>query len=517
MLDFPSNPNVGDTYERWEWDGSKWICAPDEDGGGIGEAPMDGQSYVRNNGQWVVTQRFVVSAVSPPPAPGIMWFDGDFHTWTGTAWAGIEAKSDTVLQDVAPTAPSPDLVWFTVNSQYRLYLYQTSPPQAVAGWYALGPPNISVIRAANSPPASDGQLWFDGNQFHIRDGVRWIVLRGNKLVSDTPPANPDVGQVWGNRTLLEVWDGARWVAAIGDPLGPPALDWTLLPPSTSKTQVVYANGKFTGIGPGGVVSESVDGLSWTQVANIPGAVAPSTISSKPLQYNNGVYILAGSTGIVGTFDQIARSTDGINWTRQSTPNFSSHSDLAYGAGKWVTATLALFGTTPNSMYSTDDGVTWTAQSVGNLGVQSNLQCIAFGNGMFAAAGAYTTTNLFVSSPDGINWTARTNPAAATPARMVFGNGVFVAVAGTQVITSTDGMNWSLVPSPPNLGSSGISNLAFANGLFVVNNNSRIATSSDGVNWTVGDHVFPLAQYFYGLAYGAGRWVFVTGANLMISP
>jgi hypothetical protein len=37
MLDFPSNPNLNDVFDRWRWDGARWVCGPPEEGEG-GEA-----------------------------------------------------------------------------------------------------------------------------------------------------------------------------------------------------------------------------------------------------------------------------------------------------------------------------------------------------------------------------------------------------------------------------------------------------------------------------------------------
>lgn len=62
-LDFPpppAAPTVGDTFSgplgvTWLWDGQKWTAGGGPGGGpgGITDAPMDGTTYGRNNGDWV--------------------------------------------------------------------------------------------------------------------------------------------------------------------------------------------------------------------------------------------------------------------------------------------------------------------------------------------------------------------------------------------------------------------------------------------------------------------------------
>lgn len=59
-LDFPNNPNVNDRFPEppisgiptWIWDGQKWRPINVGGGGGIAEAPTDGELYARKNSAW---------------------------------------------------------------------------------------------------------------------------------------------------------------------------------------------------------------------------------------------------------------------------------------------------------------------------------------------------------------------------------------------------------------------------------------------------------------------------------
>ena len=112
-------------------------------------------------------------------------------------------------------------------------------------------------------------------------------------------------------------------------------------------------------------------------------------------------------------------------------------------------------------------------------------------GLFAAVAFAGTANRVMTSPDGVNWTLRTSPGnnwygvAWSPAL-----GLFAAVAGSgagnRVMTSSDGITWTSRPSPadnfwraiawsPELGLFAAVSTDGAN---------RVMTSPDGVTWTL---------------------------------
>ena len=54
MIDFPANPQVGDVFQSWKWDGEKWAPHGGSGGGGtpFPEAPTDGNAYMRSDADW---------------------------------------------------------------------------------------------------------------------------------------------------------------------------------------------------------------------------------------------------------------------------------------------------------------------------------------------------------------------------------------------------------------------------------------------------------------------------------
>ncbi len=152
-----------------------------------------------------------------------------------------------------------------------------------------------------------------------------------------------------------------------------------------------------------------------------------------------------------------------------------------------------------------------------------IQSMTFGNGMFVAgAGAEV-----LSSPDGTTWTPRTLPSTPYPnvEAVGFGNGKFIATSthwhgDARFYHSTDGITWSepfVVPEPC---CRRIRAIAYGGGKFVaVGQGRRTIVSDDGIAWRDDkqgiDGDFPV---YTALAYGNATWVAVgTGGIIVTSP
>jgi hypothetical protein len=152
------------------------------------------------------------------------------------------------------------------------------------------------------------------------------------------------------------------------------------------------------------------------------------------------------------------------------------------------------------------------------GYQASWTGLAYGNGLFVAVGG-TNANAIMTSPDGTNWTRRVTPTANDWTGVAFGNGLFVAVSrtgtGNRVMTSPDGINWTIRTSPVDNDWRAIT---YANSLFVAVasggvNNNRVMTSPDGITWTtytIGDRTWS------SITYGNGAFVASGNDNLMNS-
>jgi hypothetical protein len=154
-----------------------------------------------------------------------------------------------------------------------------------------------------------------------------------------------------------------------------------------------------------------------------------------------------------------------------------------------------------------------ATLAGNGGVinATNWTGIAFGNGVFVAVTAAAVS--IMSSPDGINWTFPAFPS--TPSNwndVIFAGGQFVAVGIGKIMTSSDGMTWTLqtLPAGPPATTNWAA-LAYGNGTYVCVANTgtgdRTMSSPDGINWT--SHPAAAALTWSSLSFGNN--MFIAGA------
>ena len=107
-------------------------------------------------------------------------------------------------------------------------------------------------------------------------------------------------------------------------------------------------------------------------------------------------------------------------------------DVQSGGGLTLQGAASL---TVNSNISIDLGGTM-AMSGGNIyakGDFSNAGTMSFSAGSTTASGA---GNRVMTSPDGVTWTARTLPSWQYWSSVTYGNGVFVAVAGSSNVAAT---------------------------------------------------------------------------------
>lgn len=144
-----------------------------------------------------------------------------------------------------------------------------------------------------------------------------------------------------------------------------------------------------------------------------------------------------------------------------------------------------------------------------------------------------SANGILTSPDGVNWTLVYSDPSASPylTAVLYANGVYLAAGsdnnGAVLLRSTDGQTWT--PETTGLDNSGtttyvLSAIAYGNGLFVAGGQEDspttaqdiILTSPDGVNWTQqvlpngGDDGFAVTGAGNGAAYGSGT--FFVGGN-----
>ena len=170
------------------------------------------------------------------------------------------------------------------------------------------------------------------------------------------------------------------------------------------------------------------------------------------------------------------------------------------------------------------GINWALRTSPASAANNAWFSVAYGNGLWVAVAAFGsgTGNRVMTSPDGINWTLRTSAADNAWRSVAYGNGLWVAVSNSgkenRVMTSPDGITWT---SRTGAADNNWTSVAYGNGLWVAvgysGTGNSVMTSPNGINWTIRTSVANSA--WRSVAYGNGLWVAVaeSGLRIMTSP
>ncbi len=227
----------------------------------------------------------------------------------------------------------------------------------------------------------------------------------------------------------------------------------------------------------GLIYTSPNGVTWTRQTDDSQVYFDSPIVSQ------GTTFVTFGNSVTNSNVYEATSTNGINWTVSATPvtnipsvSLYTHSVLWTGS-QFLAATQDL----PLTIATSPDFSTWNNDEL-STGPQVSLYKVIWGDNEYAAVGPYTTTgaDIIMTSPTGSTWTtAYSDNNDAALAGIAWSGNEYVAVGQTEVLTSTNGINWTV--SHPNIP---FRDVAYGDGKFVgVGDAGTIATSVNGTTWT----------------------------------
>lgn len=210
----------------------------------------------------------------------------------------------------------------------------------------------------------------------------------------------------------------------------------------------------------GNIDTSTNGINWTRRNN---DASPQFIT------NNGPQFLAtGSSGYIRT------SSDGITWSTRTSGTTQSISGAAWTGSRWIAACSHFSGAAAVSLTSTD-GVTWSAGGFTGL-VFVNRVIWAPSAGLAIACSQSAT---ITTSPDGTTWTTRTAGITGTVYGGAANSSIVVLVSGSDIISSTNGIDWTTRAT----FSAGLSGVIWTGNYFIAFGTESVAYSRDGINWT----------------------------------
>jgi hypothetical protein len=243
--------------------------------------------------------------------------------------------------------------------------------------------------------------------------------------------------------------------------------------------VTYGNGRYVAVGQYveddyGVVETSEDGMNWTMRSQRNGLIWDLW----DVAYGNGIFVAVGWDAYDGA--NVYHSTNGINWTSHTT-KISNFYGVTYGGGLFVAVgdgwlVGGTSGKTNRNIYTSPDGITWTARNSGSpINDVRDIKDVAYGAGRFVAVDGQ---GYFYTSTTGSTWTRSFNSNAG--GRVSYCNSFFIVPAGPGTnLVSTDGLTWSLLT---NNSASTFGRVIYANGLYAALSGTNVFTSTNGTNW-----------------------------------
>lgn len=203
------------------------------------------------------------------------------------------------------------------------------------------------------------------------------------------------------------------------------------------TGLAFGNGRFVAVTSLGEIVTSVDGTTWTLVADLrsDGAV----VELYGCTFGNGKFVI---TGIRNTSDPVFvsatscwTSPDGLNWSAPAATG------VEFQSARIAFANNKLYAFSGSMAVSADTGATWQSLIVSVGGVSITVNGLAYGKGLYVAAidGGFVAT-----SPDFETWTVQAqvmNPNGPFSG-VTYSNGHFVALLDRTIVSSPDGLAWT---------------------------------------------------------------------------
>ena len=175
------------------------------------------------------------------------------------------------------------------------------------------------------------------------------------------------------------------------------------------------------------------------------------------------------------------------WANKTLSDLTAGTVMSVAQGYIATGTnkfIVISNSDQDVAYSQDGGTNWATHATALPG--TGYDCLTYGKGQFVALDSGSTNA--VTSPDGETWTARTLPNSKTWIDVVWGNGIYVALASdtgaNNMAYSIDGITWTAASTPNATATP--SGLAYGQGVFVItysDDETIIGESFDGVTWT----------------------------------
>ena len=190
---------------------------------------------------------------------------------------------------------------------------------------------------------------------------------------------------------------------------------------------------------------------------------PTASSLDGVTYGDGRFVAVGEVALT--------SDDGVVWAPHSLPGWVDLKGVVWSGGQFVAAgtdsQLGVVATSP-------DGVNWSVRIISACPLDD---VAGDGQAVVVAGGGLRTGALVAFSPDGESWVGTNLPGAEYVSAVAWGNGRWIAVAGSTAWSSTDGIEWAAADLPEL-----VRDLVWDGSRFVAVTCCAVLASSDGLSW-----------------------------------
>lgn len=226
-----------------------------------------------------------------------------------------------------------------------------------------------------------------------------------------------------------------------------------------------------------------------RLMNTPGSPAPVPYAWSPALLTAVGTASSGVTGLLKS-----SSDGGDTWTSHTTLDGSgvTVSSMAWSDALALFVAVAFGGS--NFAASSPDGITWTVRTLASHIWRHVIWAPELA--IFVTVGGNSTVDTGIAtSTNGTAWTSRTSPVTGNISRVAWSstNGKLVGIVSDgaasttpRIVTSSDGVTWSVITLPAAATADGLTDVAWAGdlGMFVVTAGFASWASPDGVTWTV---------------------------------
>jgi hypothetical protein len=264
-----------------------------------------------------------------------------------------------------------------------------------------------------------GGIGSPGNSLSSSDGLYFGEAEGGNGLT-----GPVHGVACGNGVCVAVGDGVF----TSDDGG---LTWSNVNSGTLETMYAFAerNGTVVGVGTKGTIITTTNGVDW--------------IDQQFREEVLWLEVCAGDYGFaaVGTKAGLATSTDGYVWTEHEGVTTGNLRAIAYGGGRYVAVATSVPSPAYGYFVISDGGMNWEERRpFANRYINSS---IAYGAGRFVAAGY---DGQYFTSTDGFVWDQRSFGVPEQVVPIYYLNEQFIAFGLNKMLTSTDGLDWTVHPT-----------------------------------------------------------------------